>query len=144
MFATNENLGIDRSFMRSGGVSQFCSNYCLQSSMLPVGLSDPAPTSAPSQKSGFEIFLDRMKPNPTAGQGSGWCFFFFFYPVRSVFFPSPTPYLLLFLPSFFPCFFQLIIFSSFGPLHSSFFFFFFIFFIFFIFFCFVWLCLRSV
>jgi hypothetical protein len=49
--STNENPGIDRSFMRSGGVSQFCSNYCLQSSMLLVGLSDPAPTSAPSKKS---------------------------------------------------------------------------------------------
>ncbi len=127
--SANENLGIDRSFMRCGGVSQFCSNYCLQSSMLLVALSDPAPTSAPSKKSGFGIFLDRMKPNPTQPQDRVLGFFFLVLtpPEVSFFFPSPTPYLLLF-PSF--------LFSLPLPAHNFFFFLWDLF-------IFVWLCLRS-
>jgi len=36
-----------------------------------MGLSDPAPTIAPSKKIPFRDFLDGMKPNVTLGQGLG-------------------------------------------------------------------------
>ncbi len=38
---------------------------------LYMGLSDPAPTIAPSKKIPFRDFLDGMKPNLTLGQGLG-------------------------------------------------------------------------
>jgi hypothetical protein len=59
-------------------------------------LSDPAPTSAPSQKNPVLGFFgwDETQPNPTPGQGSVFILFFGSHPLTfngQFVFPSLTP-----------------------------------------------------